>query len=69
MLLAAAQSPDLGLASSWMIGSSGINVEAGKNVGFKTVHILRKNVMGNTAGGLSAQSLLAAVHHLLALRP
>jgi histidinol phosphatase-like enzyme len=69
MLLASAQSHDLGLASSWMIGSSGIDVEAGKNASFKTVRIVQKDVVEDNAAGLSAQSLLAAVHHLLALQP
>jgi len=69
MLLAAAQSHDLDLASSWMMGSSGIDVEAGKNASFKTVRILPKDVVEDSAAGLAAQLLFTAVHHLLALRP
>jgi D-glycero-D-manno-heptose 1,7-bisphosphate phosphatase len=67
MLLTAARTHDLDLTSSWMIGDSDIDVEAGKIAGCKTVRIAKLDEVGNGGADLSAQSLLDAVHQLLAL--
>ena len=69
MLLTAAQSHDLDLASSWMIGDSDIDIEAGRNAGCKTVRIVQRDAVGNSGADLSASSLLDAVNQLLALQP
>ena len=69
MLLTAAQSYDLDLASSWMVGDSDIDVAAGRNAGCKTVRIVQKDAIGNSDADLSAPSLIAAVHQILALQP
>ncbi len=69
MLFTAAHTHELDLASSWMIGDSDIDVEAGRNAGCKTVLIVQKDAVGNGGADLSAPSLLAAVHQLLALQP
>src|SRR6266849_3857260 len=69
MLLTAAQSYDLDLTSSWMIGDSDIDVEAGRNAGCKTVRIVERDEVRNGGADLLAQSLLDAVHQLLALEP
>jgi len=67
MLLTAAQTHELDLTSSWMIGDSDIDVEAGRNAGCKTVRIVKRDEVGNGGADLFAQSLLDAVHQLLAL--
>jgi histidinol-phosphate phosphatase family protein len=69
MLLTAAQSYELDLTSSWMIGDSDIDVEAGRNAGCKTVRIPKTDEVGNGGADLSARSLLDAAHKLLALEP
>jgi D-glycero-D-manno-heptose 1,7-bisphosphate phosphatase len=68
MLLTAAQSHDLDLASSWMIGDSEIDVEAGRNAGCKTVRIVQGQSVEKNGADLSAGSLLDAVRQILALR-
>jgi D-glycero-D-manno-heptose 1,7-bisphosphate phosphatase len=67
MLLTAAEAHAIDLTSSWMIGDSDIDVEAGRNAGCKTVRILKIDEPGNGGANLSALSLLDAVHQLLAL--
>ncbi|SRR5258708_2365051 len=69
MLLAAAQAFDIDLASSWMMGDSDIDVKAGKSAGCKTVRIAPRDAVENNDADLSAQSLLDAVHQILALQP
>jgi D-glycero-D-manno-heptose 1,7-bisphosphate phosphatase len=68
MLLTAARDHEINLSSSWMIGDSDIDVEAGKNAGCKTIRIAPKGAAENNGADLSAPSLLAAVHQILALR-
>ncbi len=68
MLLTAAQSFDIDLASSWMIGDSDIDVEAGRNAGCKTVCISQMEALKNNGADLLAPSLLDAVHKILALQ-
>lgn len=53
MLLEAARSRNLDLASSWMIGDSDIDIQAGKKAGCKTAQLVEKNPAG-TAGESSA---------------
>jgi len=43
MLLEAARTRDLDLASSWMIGDSVADIQAGKSAGCKTARVLAKN--------------------------
>ena len=65
MLLTAAQTYELDLASSWMIGDSEIDVEAGRNAGCRTVRILNGDDAKNGGADVSARSLLDAVHQML----
>ena len=69
MLLNAAHTHELDLTSSWMIGDSDIDIEAGRNAGCKTVLILKAGEVGNGGPDLVAQSLLDAAHQLLVLEP
>ena len=68
MLLTAAQSHDVDLASSWMIGDSDIDVAAGRNAGCKTVRIVQSGAVVSNGADLMAPSLIAAVHQILALQ-
>lgn len=67
MLFAAAGEHQVDLSSSWMIGDSAKDVQAGRSAGCKTVRILRTDI--NTDGGADvlAASLLEAVHEVLRL--
>jgi D-glycero-D-manno-heptose 1,7-bisphosphate phosphatase len=74
MLLEAARSRDLDLASSWMIGDSEIDIQAGRKAGCKTARLLEKNLIGTAAeesaalaGGADvvAPSLLEAIPQIL----
>jgi len=65
MLLTAAQTHKLDLTSSWMIGDSEIDVEAGRNAGCRTVRILNGDDAKNGGADVSARSLLDAVHQML----
>jgi len=67
MLLTAAQTHELDLASSWMIGDSDIDVEAGRSAGCKTVRIVKGYKVGNGGADLFAQSLLSAAREILQL--
>jgi D-glycero-D-manno-heptose 1,7-bisphosphate phosphatase len=69
MLLTAARDHEIDLSSSWMIGDSDIDVEAGRNAGCKTVRISQMEALENSGTDLSAPSLLDAVHQILALQP
>jgi len=69
MLLTAARDHEINLSSSWMIGDSDIDVEAGKNAGCKTIRIAPRGPAGNNGADESAASLIAAVHRILALQP
>lgn len=74
MLLEAARSRNLDLASSWMIGDSDIDIRAGKKAGCKTAQLLEKNLAGTVAGrratltggpDVVAASLLEAIPQIL----
>jgi D-glycero-D-manno-heptose 1,7-bisphosphate phosphatase len=64
MLLDAAQAHQIDLKSSWMIGDSEIDVEAGRNAGCKTVRLLESAEGGGKADVVAA-SLLDAIHDIL----
>jgi D-glycero-D-manno-heptose 1,7-bisphosphate phosphatase len=74
MLLEAARSRNLDLASSWMIGDSEIDIQAGKKAGCKTVQLLEKNLTGDVSGrnaalasgaDVVAPSLIEAIPQIL----
>ncbi len=76
MLLEAARSHAIDLSSSWMIGDSDHDVEAGKRAGCKTVRVLVTHGTENESGSrmgkghradLVAPSLLDAVRQVLQL--
>jgi D-glycero-D-manno-heptose 1,7-bisphosphate phosphatase len=74
MLLEAAQAHDLDLPSSWMVGDSEIDIQAGKNAGCKTARVLgagEKSNAGSRAARnanraeITASSLLDSVQQIL----
>jgi len=67
MLFAAAIKHQLDLNSSWMIGDSGKDVEAGRSAGCRTARILRTNLSSDDNADVIARSLLEAVHQILRL--
>ncbi len=67
MLLLAADEHEIDLKTSWMIGDSGIDVEAGRNAGCRTVRIVGGDEVGDGGADVFARSLLDAVHKVLAL--
>lgn len=67
MLFAAADDHRLDLTSSWMIGDSQKDVQAGKSAGCKTARILRPHVTEDEKADVVARSLLEAVHLILRL--
>jgi D-glycero-D-manno-heptose 1,7-bisphosphate phosphatase len=69
MLLTAARTHELDLTSSWMIGDSDIDVQAGRNAGCRTIRILKGDEVKNGGADVLARSLLDAVHQLLAFQP
>jgi histidinol-phosphate phosphatase family protein len=67
MLLLAAREHGIDLKTSWMIGDSGIDVEAGRTAGCRTVRILKDDEAGEGGADVHARSLIDAVHKVLAL--
>ena len=67
MLFAAADEHRVDLASSWMIGDSEKDVEAGRRARCKTARILRADAGADGNADVVAQSLLEAVHQILRL--
>ncbi len=65
MLLQAAREHQIDMASSWMIGDSASDMEAGRRAGCNTLHIQRSSEPDHTAN-LQASSLLEAVKQILA---
>jgi len=74
MLLSAARSRGIELPTSWMIGDSDIDIEAGKNAGCKTARLLRTDEVGHGTGrpfaalvtsDVVAPSLLDAIREIL----
>jgi len=77
MLLEAARSRDLDLASSWMIGDSAADIQAGKSAGCRTVRVLvesspirePRNEDATPCGAdVTAASLLEAIPQILEFR-
>jgi D-glycero-D-manno-heptose 1,7-bisphosphate phosphatase len=75
MLLSAARSRGIQLSSSWMIGDSDIDVEAGRNAGCKTVRLADAESQDDdvrraptpSLADIIAPSLLDAIHQILKL--
>ena len=74
MLLEAAQTLELDLRSSWMVGDSDIDIQAGKSAGCKTARVLgagekisagSKNAGNTCRAEITASSLLDSVHQIL----
>lgn len=64
MLLEAARKHGIDLGSSWMIGDSEIDVQAGVNAGCKTARVLSESESSNDVD-LTASSLLDSVRQIL----
>jgi D-glycero-D-manno-heptose 1,7-bisphosphate phosphatase len=69
MLLEAAQTHQIDLGGSWMIGDSDHDVEAGRSAGCRTVRITESGESPASRADVIAASLLDAVQEVLALRP
>jgi len=67
MLLAAARTHRLDLTSSWMIGDSEIDIEAGKSAGCRTVRLLECDSSADAKADVVAPSLREAIHAILRL--
>lgn len=67
MLFAAAGEHQVALSSSWMIGDSEKDVEAGRRAGCRTARILSPHVSADAKADVLAPSLLEAVHQILLL--
>jgi len=67
MLFAAANEHEIDLSSSWMIGDSEKDVEAGRSAGCRTVRIVSADAGANDGADALAQSLLEAVQMILRL--
>lgn len=65
MLLAAAQARQIDLKSSWMIGDSDTDVEAGKSAGCRTARLLRNGETANNKADVVASSLIEAIYKML----
>jgi D-glycero-D-manno-heptose 1,7-bisphosphate phosphatase len=67
MLLDAAKEHHIELSSSWMIGDSASDIEAGKRAGCKTILINQLTELVDPTPDLYADSLLSAAHKILAI--
>jgi D-glycero-D-manno-heptose 1,7-bisphosphate phosphatase len=67
MLFAAADEHHVDLTSSWMIGDSEKDVEAGRSAGCRTARILGAEARADGNADVLARSLLEAVHQILRL--
>jgi D-glycero-D-manno-heptose 1,7-bisphosphate phosphatase len=65
MLLTAAREHQIDLASSWLIGDSDSDVEAGKRAGCKTVRIIEEPTIGDRSDCWFARSLFEASNKIL----
>jgi D-glycero-D-manno-heptose 1,7-bisphosphate phosphatase len=65
MLLAAARARQIDLISSWMIGDSDTDVDAGKSAGCQTARLLGSSETANGDADVVASSLLEAIHQIL----
>lgn len=67
MLFQAAREHRIDLTSSWMVGDSDIDMEAGKAAGCRTVRVLSNGTLPEIAGDLTAYSLFEAAQQLIQL--
>lgn len=67
MLFAAANEHKVDLSSSWMIGDSEKDVEAGRSAGCRTMRIVGDEATADKGADAHAQSLLEAVQQILQL--
>jgi len=67
MLLQAARAHNIDLASSWMVGDSAKDVEAGKRAGCKTVRVVSGAKSTDRDADVVAPSLIAAIPKILEL--
>ena len=67
MLLEAGLAHSVDMTTSWMIGDSDKDVEAGKNAGCRTVRLLGSNETGNGRADMVARSLLEATRQILSI--
>lgn len=65
MLYRAAREHGIDLASSWMVGDSDIDMEAGKSAGCRTVRVVTNGTVPEVAGDLTARSLFDAAQQLI----
>lgn len=65
MLLQAAAEHEIDLASSWMIGDSDIDIQAGQAAGCRTARISDSGQNVQSPADISADSLLSAVRQIL----
>jgi D-glycero-D-manno-heptose 1,7-bisphosphate phosphatase len=65
MLLDAARAHHIDLTSSWIIGDSEIDVEAGRNAGCKTARLLKADQSVNSNADVVVPSLLEVVDQVL----
>ena len=68
LLLNAAVDLRLSLPSSWMIGDSESDIEAGRNAGCRTVHVCGDGRMSTVPADLVAKTLLDAAQQILGSR-
>jgi D-glycero-D-manno-heptose 1,7-bisphosphate phosphatase len=65
MLLQAAHAHNVDLATSWMIGDSVKDVQAGRRAGCKTAQLFEQSEFTESEADVAAPSLLAATHKIL----
>jgi D-glycero-D-manno-heptose 1,7-bisphosphate phosphatase len=65
MLLEAAREHDIDLSTSWMIGDSHVDVEAGRNAGCKTALLADRGDVVETNADIVAPSLFEVVRQIL----
>ncbi len=65
MLLTAARRHDIDLATSWMIGDSEIDIQAGRNAGCRTARILTNGCRPIHTSDVTGSSLIDTVEKLL----
>jgi D-glycero-D-manno-heptose 1,7-bisphosphate phosphatase len=69
MLLEAARSRDLDLASSWMVGDSAADIQAGKSAGCRTARVwVDSRATSPDDADVNATSLLEAIDQILEFR-
>lgn len=66
LILKAAREHQIDLTSSWVIGDSDIDIEAGRNAGCRTVRIVKGGEVANGSADMLARSLPDAVNQVLA---